>query len=234
MNEIGLIFKTKRQELGLTIEDVNRQIYVPIAYIKAVEEGDMSKFPAEVYYTGTVRRYGILLGLNTDEIISQYANSKIKAQAVALKIEKDGKEFPYIYLAAGVALLVGIGILFFGGTKKPQPENAKPVVVVAASEATTQQVVLHQQVVEEKIHPLMLVITGTTGSWVRLHADDKKVFEGVVVAGVSQKFGAENKFSLKIGYVPGITATLNKKPIDISAGARQDINELTLTKENIK
>jgi len=145
MNEIGLIFKTKRQELGLTIEDVNRQIYVPVSYIKAVEEGDMSKFPAEVYYTGTVRRYGLLLGLNTDELISQYANSKLKAQAVAKEIENDKKEFPFIYLIAALALIAGVCVLFFGGSKKPDTEpSVKPTAVVAASTATTQQVVLRQ------------------------------------------------------------------------------------------
>ncbi len=235
MNEIGQIFKTKRQELGLTIEDVNRQIYVPVSYIKAVEEGDMSKFPAEVYYTGTIRRYGLLLGLNTDEIISQYKNSKIQAQAVARKIENDKKEFPYIYVVAALALLGGIGILFFGGTKKQGTEETRPAAVVTAAPATTQQVVLQQQAVEEvKKSPLVLAILGTSGSWVRVYADEEKVFEGVVVGGTLKKFGAKNKFSLKIGYVPGITVTLNEKSVNLAVGARQDINEITLTKENLK
>jgi hypothetical protein len=80
----------------------------------------------------------------------------------------------------------------------------------------------------------MLAILGTSGSWVRVYADEDKVFEGLIVGGTIKKFGAKYKFQLKIGYVQGITVTLNEKSVDIALGARQEINEITLTKDNIK
>jgi|GEM_PF-3283576 len=230
MKEIGSIIQARRKELGLTVEDVKRQIYVSSAYIYAIEEGDVSKFPAEVYYTGTLRRYGILLGLNTDELISQYTNSKLKAQAEAIKIENEKKEFSPVYVIAALVLISGVAIIYLS-SKKPHCETLKPVAAIAA----TQQVVLQSKSVEEDSKsPLMLAILGTSGSWVSVYADDEKVFEGLIAGGMLKKFGAKYRFHLKIGYVSGISVTLNNKSVNITTGARQDINEIILTNESIK
>ncbi|MDE6476064.1 MAG: helix-turn-helix domain-containing protein [Erysipelotrichaceae bacterium] len=50
MEKIGLLLKQRREELGLSIEEVSHRTRLTIKYIKAIEEGDISYFKDDLSY----------------------------------------------------------------------------------------------------------------------------------------------------------------------------------------
>lgn len=59
----------RRQETGLTREDVHRKLHVPAAFVKALEEGKWELLPSSVYTVGFTRTYCAFLGLNPEPYV---------------------------------------------------------------------------------------------------------------------------------------------------------------------
>ncbi|MDO8734704.1 MAG: helix-turn-helix domain-containing protein, partial [Elusimicrobiota bacterium] len=75
--DIGSKLREKRQDLGLSVEDVSSRTLINIKYLQAIEENKFSEIPAEVMTMGFIRNYSTVLGLNPDEIISEYKKSNL-------------------------------------------------------------------------------------------------------------------------------------------------------------
>lgn len=91
MNEeilkIGNLFKNKRQELNLSIKEVENSTSIRSSYIAAIEEGRVDQFLSSVYVLGFIRQYAIFLGLDIDQIIKDHPN--------ALKLPNEKHDFSY-------------------------------------------------------------------------------------------------------------------------------------------
>ncbi len=70
MQEIGRILREKREELGLTITDVEQRTKIRSRYLAAIEDGDWSVMPGDVYARGFVRAYAEAVGLDGNELLN--------------------------------------------------------------------------------------------------------------------------------------------------------------------
>ena len=61
--KIGKVFKKRRQLLALTESEVSSQLCVNINYIKGIEHGDYSIFPARIFAIQYFRKYANFLEL---------------------------------------------------------------------------------------------------------------------------------------------------------------------------
>ena len=61
--KIGKVFKDRRELLSLSESDVASEIFVNVNYIKGIELGDYSIFPARVFALQYFRKYADFLGL---------------------------------------------------------------------------------------------------------------------------------------------------------------------------
>lgn len=64
IRDLGAALKSKREGLGLSLEDVERDTKIRRAFLAAIEEGDYSAIPGMVYARGFVRNYCDYLGLS--------------------------------------------------------------------------------------------------------------------------------------------------------------------------
>tara|TARA_Y100001970_G_scaffold59833_1_gene76217 strand:- start:13051 stop:13320 length:270 start_codon:yes stop_codon:yes gene_type:complete len=64
--KIGKIFQKRRKLLSLSEFEVASKIYVNVNYIKGIEHGDYSIFPARVFALQYFRKYADFLDLNID------------------------------------------------------------------------------------------------------------------------------------------------------------------------
>ena len=64
--------KEIRESCGLNIGDVSRATCIYSGYLKAIEEGDFSKIPADVYARGYIRGYANYLGVPLPEAFKEY------------------------------------------------------------------------------------------------------------------------------------------------------------------
>ena len=64
--KIGKLFKERRQLLSLSEFEVASEIFVNVNYIKGIEHGDYSIFPARVFAQQYFKKYANFLDLKLD------------------------------------------------------------------------------------------------------------------------------------------------------------------------
>ena len=64
--KIGKVFKDRRELLCLSESEVAAQLFINVNYIKGIEHGDYSIFPARVFALQYFRKYAQYLNLKLD------------------------------------------------------------------------------------------------------------------------------------------------------------------------
>ena len=64
--KIGKLFKERRQLLSLSETEVASEIFVNVNYIKGIEHGDYSIFPARIFAIQYFKKYADFLNLKLD------------------------------------------------------------------------------------------------------------------------------------------------------------------------
>jgi cytoskeletal protein RodZ len=72
MREIGELLRRTREEKGLSLKDVQVETKIRTRYLEALERGDDSVAPGEVYFRGFLRTYANFLGLDGQELAARY------------------------------------------------------------------------------------------------------------------------------------------------------------------
>ncbi|WP_214883133.1 MULTISPECIES: helix-turn-helix domain-containing protein [unclassified Exiguobacterium] len=85
MTELGTFLKQKREESGLTLDQIQQTTKIQKRYIIAIEEGDYKNLPGSFYARAFIKTYAESLGLDVDELYGTYAKDlpKIEAQPTA-------------------------------------------------------------------------------------------------------------------------------------------------------
>ncbi|MCB4792402.1 MAG: DUF4115 domain-containing protein [Elusimicrobia bacterium] len=230
--KIGKSLKDRRAAKNISIEAINQETRIPKIYIKAIEEGDMSKFSADVYYTGSLRKYASYLGLNANELVDQYLNEKSAAKnELKAKTEKKEKASLKRILVAALAVLflwaaAFISILSLNKINENKSVNKSKISAVKENELLKPK--------HLKKNELDLEVKAISSTWIRVKSDGNLVFENVLPAGEKRNWIAKENLVLRIGYVPGVEVSLNGKRVDTMIGAKEYINEIQFTKESLK
>ncbi|GLG00627.1 XRE family transcriptional regulator [Alicyclobacillus hesperidum subsp. aegles] len=81
MQELGQILRSKRESLGLTLDDIEERTKIRKRYVEALEDGDWSVLPGRVYARGFVRTYAEVLGLDGVELLQRYVDGRESGSA---------------------------------------------------------------------------------------------------------------------------------------------------------
>ncbi len=81
MKDIGRELKAKREELGLSLAQAQADTKIRRRYLEALESGDDSPIPGEVYVKGFLRFYANYLGLDGWDMVRRYREWKEAAAA---------------------------------------------------------------------------------------------------------------------------------------------------------
>jgi len=253
MDKIGKLLKDKRETLSLTFDAVNASTRIPLKFLAALEDDNVSGFPAETYYFGSLRRYARFLGLDDNALVEAYKKEKLSniKQVVPLKQETCSTlsaKFWLVFILSVV--LITLGAFLWLNFKIGQINNGtyiKPVVKIHIApcppqakqptkkiQSLTVPVQKAKKTVETKNKGLTLEIEAVDSSWVKVTSDGKVQFSTTLEKGLMRQWTADKKFELVVGYAPGVRVKLNGKNIDVRSSAKKDINELTLTEENAR
>ncbi|MDI3317297.1 MAG: DUF4115 domain-containing protein [Bacillota bacterium] len=72
MESVGTILRQRREELGLSLEEVQARTKIRSRYLDALERGDYGLLPGEVYVRGFLRAYGEAMGLDPQMLLERY------------------------------------------------------------------------------------------------------------------------------------------------------------------
>lgn len=73
MASLGEQLRTARESKNISLEDASNDVKISKRYLKALEDGDYSEFPAQTYIKGFLTNYAKYLGLDPKTILGQYS-----------------------------------------------------------------------------------------------------------------------------------------------------------------
>jgi len=76
VKDIGRRLKAKREELGLTVDQVQAETKIRWRYLEALEAGKDGLIPGDVYVKGFLRFYANFLGLDGQALVAEYRQWK--------------------------------------------------------------------------------------------------------------------------------------------------------------
>ncbi|MBI5272878.1 MAG: helix-turn-helix domain-containing protein [Chlamydiia bacterium] len=69
---LGDLFRVKREEMSLSLREVENATSIRALYIQAIEEGRVHQFLSSVYALGFVRQYAQFLGLELETLSKEF------------------------------------------------------------------------------------------------------------------------------------------------------------------
>lgn len=225
MGNVSEILKETRINKGLTIEQVEAATSIRRIYIVAIENGEFSKVPGEVFVKGIIRTYGNYLGLNGVELVDAYKaeyssdprNTTVSqpirvAEKISVspqfKPEKVSSvsNFTYVVILVLVLAVAG-GVAFFMNSETTDSE-AVAVNQTKIEEPVKPEVVPSQEPV--KVYDgVDLIMKCNDKCWVEVTADGKNVFQSLLTKGQEQHFNAKETIVVKYGNVSVMDITVN-------------------------
>ena len=76
MENLGEKLKQARLAKNLSLDEIHKITKINKNYLAALETSNIKAFPAEVYYKNFLKRYASYLGLNGEQILQEYNDSK--------------------------------------------------------------------------------------------------------------------------------------------------------------
>lgn len=109
MERIGERLRRRREELGLTLEDVSEAIRYRPEIVRAMEEGRTNVFPAKAYLSAFLRAYAAILEIDPAEILRDQKSEEERAFEAIRNIRvrpKRRRRFPrrILYILVPVVL----------------------------------------------------------------------------------------------------------------------------------
>ncbi|MEW6569667.1 MAG: RodZ domain-containing protein [Nitrospirota bacterium] len=219
---IGEVLKKKREELGLDLREISNILRIRYDYLKAIEEEDFKKLPAEVYAKGYTLKYAEILKIDPDTVIQAYEKSPElegtvrEERPIASPLER--RRSKKVYLMVPLIAVI-LGIIFFSqirfiAEEPKQPffqENKKEPVV--ARKTQTEVTSGHSPVTGNVSHHVLEILAIDT-TWIFATIDDTDSKEVLLKPGESIKWYAKDCFSLKIGNAGGVKLVLDGEEID--------------------
>lgn len=87
LKRVGVLFREKRQELKLSLKEVENSTSIRSNYLEAIEEGAIHEYISGVYALGFMKQYAQFLGIDMDQMTHEYP------YAFQMPVEK--QEFSY-------------------------------------------------------------------------------------------------------------------------------------------
>ena len=228
-------FKEKRQNMGLTIEEVVEKTKLHPSVIRDLEEGDLHKINP-TYLKGFIRIYANFLGVDLGEALEEIPSAQPKTEYPRTTVKKRSfKEIPphtkkLIIQAVVGFFIVWIGLIvvrgvFRGITGFFKAQSAKKVERVEKKVVATKPAVNSEE--------LSVSLTVKRDCFLRVKVDGNLLFEGILSKGSIETWQAKDKMELKISDGSAIYIEVNGKAIPELTSRRRPIKTLTITHSGI-
>ncbi len=87
LKKMGERFRGKREEMNLTLKEVENATSIRMIYLQAIEDGRVDHFLSNVYALGFIRQYANFLGFESDKLAKEFPE--------ALRLPPEKQDFAY-------------------------------------------------------------------------------------------------------------------------------------------
>lgn len=139
MNELGNYLKEKREEKGISLEELQAITKIQRRYLVGIEEGNYSLIPGPFYVRAFIKQYVEAIGLSPEEIFEQFKNdipvsikednpvnlSRVKSRSTFSSNSKWLEFLPKVLIGLFVIGIIVIIYFFVVSYKNPSSPNTE-------------------------------------------------------------------------------------------------------------
>jgi cytoskeleton protein RodZ len=236
--QLGELLKSTREEQGLTLADVSTALRIRRNLLEALEQNNFKPFPSPVITRGLIRNYAKYLHLDPIQALTLYDGKGIMT-VKGQRLTPNGIEFMNLAMSPrplitwdiimGIFffLVVVIGASYLTYTVVLQPQmTPTPTKTPSAAGLDSDAALLLPTVTPTPTStptplpptatPTPIVYGGVTvqliiskPSWIQILADDTKVFEGILQAGVNRSWSGQRRVAVRAGNAGGVEVIVN-------------------------
>ena len=229
VRQLGERLRRRREELGLSLDDVQARTKIRKKYLRALEEGQWEVMPGEVYLKGFLRAYAECVGLDARAILKEY-EERAEASTPANEVVPPSRPARFArrwVVVAVVAVLLAAILLVVRpwssareeqqpavpgepGGQPAEPPTAPGEEPGPAPEQPAEPPAPPPRVIREDLGPtdvtyvayapqLILKLTWQGRCWVRVLADGERVMERTLEPPEVRVFTARSELLLRVG-----------------------------------
>ncbi|HEY9634422.1 MAG TPA: RodZ domain-containing protein [Coleofasciculaceae cyanobacterium] len=242
LEELGARLREFRTEQSIPLEDVAAQTRIQARLLNAIEEGRLDQLPEPVYIKCFIKRFAEALGLNGAEFASAFpTGSGIQFVKPSWRHLPAAQLRPIHLYLLYVVLVIGAvnGLSYLVGRSAVQVikvedyrQQARPLPAPSHSEPRNPQQKLQPTQLAEVTRvskdgkPVQVGVTLKAQSWIRVVADGKTEFEGVLPEGTQRTWVADKTLIVRAGNAGGVLVEFNDQTAK-QMGAPGEVQELT-------
>jgi cytoskeleton protein RodZ len=223
---VGEFLRRERELRYISLDDVAERTKISRRYLEAIEEGQYDRLPGETFVRGFIRSYAQSVGLDPDDTLLMYNQSRLVHSAPPLRREPpfparrawNGGSLLWLLLA-GVMLVGGVLVSVVGLVEGPSllrwtssPRPDPPSTPTGGA-------------------PLILTTIADSDTWLRVTIDEQPAQDMVLRAGQSTKWIGRERFVLSIGNARATRLKLNGHDLTIPQPAQSILRQYTVSRD---
>ncbi len=220
LQEIGEQFRQIRTNQGLSLEKIGKKTRISLRLLKAIEAGNLEILPEPIYIRGFLKQFAEALGLDGSEIASSFPlNASLKQGQYPFGFKFPSLQLRPFHLYVLYILLVILSVRGLSNLLKqsaldvrtvensPQP-SLKASPVKSSSPKPAKPVSTAKKIPDKAI---IVDIQLKDESWLKVIADGKTEFEGILPKGTSRTWKANQQLTIRTGNAGGVLVTYNEQ-----------------------
>ncbi len=218
--EMGMQLCELRQQQEISLEQVSSQTRIQPRLLRAIEQGKLENLPESVYIQSFIRQYADALGLDGVKFASAFPTLYRLPDRPSWRSLPGAQLRPvHLYLLYMLLIISAVnGLSYFLNRSIRQPESAnaemtvQPVAQTPIGPINPLQTIAKSNLAQKPVGAQKAVRVGlmlTSQSWVRVVADGKTEFEGVLSEGTQRTWAANQKVVVRAGNAGGVMVSFN-------------------------
>ena len=220
--QLGSILRLKRQDRNLSLEQVATLTRIRLRYLQAIEAGELDELPEPIYIQGFIKQYAEVLGLDGTELASSFpASDRLPSlRPVGLSLPAAQLQTSHLYFTYIIVIACTVSALSQTLQRSEVEVNTNQTPTQPVISSSQPKLTAPPQKVQSvsatpnpasKAKPVEIGVTVKAESWMRVIADGKKQFEGLLPQGTQRTWVAKEELKVRVGNAGGVLITVNQE-----------------------
>lgn len=248
LGQLGDLLRQSRQQLGLSLEEVEASTRIKRAYLEALEAENFDELPNQIAARGFLRSYASTLKLDLSHVLELYEEDSERAatgrpardriQLKSIPMTPPSRFSPDLLIGfLLITALLGV-ILYYvyqqyllplektWATGSPSPTSEAALVLPTPTPLPT-------DTPTPTITPTPLYYTGVTvelvitdESWVQVLVDETKSFEGILQAGERRHWTGDRQVAVRAGNAGGVEVIVNGESMGMMGELHEVVDQV--------
>lgn len=229
--ELGVQLRRSRQEQGLSLDAVAAKTLIQRRLLQAIEAAQLDELPEPIYTQSLIKRYADVLGLNGEELSSNFPTDYSR-----LSIKPVWKSLPaaqlrpihlyLLYIFVIICAVNGLSHILSRSELQASSHDQKELFKPERRVSSLQTVSAVPSAATKTSKPVRIEVTLKASSWIRVVADGKTQFEGLLLEGTQRTWVAQEQLTVRAGNAGGVLVTFNQEKAK-QLGSPGEVQEVT-------